>query len=412
MTKKLLIISYTFPPSNKVGGRRWAKFAKYLLRKNVDFKVLTSKNTDENGWVEDLEILKDRIDPISFNYPFYLGIVPNNLYEKIRYHLSLLFSKLKTDLNFYDKAVHGRKNLLSRTEYYIEKGYNNVIVTVAPFHLATHLCELIPKYPEVNFIVDFRDPWINNQTSYGYHSLSDSRKINEQISEKNVINSYNHVITVSESITNMLRKRYPESKTVFSTIPNGFDIDDIKYLKNDRREDDTIINLIFSGTLYDTAIENFEVFINLLVGLRREDEELYSSIRINFYGKFQLDDFKNPDIIKFNGVLSQNEINNEIFNSDACLLFLPDDMNYTFSTKFCEYVGRKKPIIVFSNEGLTSNFITNNKIGESFSRNSTVLDLIEKLKNIKYNKQNYYRKYNCDQFDIGKLSEKIYKLIN
>ena len=160
------------------------KFSKYLLKKNVDVKVLTSRNVNKNGWLKDLELLKGRIESISFNYPFYLGIVPNNFYEKIRYHLSLISSRLKTDLNFYDKAVHGRKVLLSRTEFYIKKGYNNVLVTVAPFHLATYLCELIPKYPEVNFMVDFRDPWIENQTSYGYYSLSDSRKANEQISEK------------------------------------------------------------------------------------------------------------------------------------------------------------------------------------------------------------------------------------
>ena len=132
---------------------------------------------------------------------------------------------------------------------------------------------------------------------------------------------------------------------------------------------------------------------------------------INFYGEYQLENINLPEIIKFNRALPEHEINDEIYNSDGCLLFLPDDMNYSFSTKFCEYVGRKKPIIVFSNLGITSNFIINNKIGESLSSSSTVLDFINILKNIKYNKNIYYKSFNSIQFDIDNLSEKIYKLI-
>ena len=51
------------------------------------------------------------------------------------------------------------------------------LVSVAPFHLATYVSEIILKYPKVNFIVDFRDPWVGNKTSYGYYSLNEKRKI-------------------------------------------------------------------------------------------------------------------------------------------------------------------------------------------------------------------------------------------
>ena len=38
-----------------------------------------------------------------------------------------------------------------KVEYYINLGYNNVLVSIAPFHLATYISEIIEKYPKVNF---------------------------------------------------------------------------------------------------------------------------------------------------------------------------------------------------------------------------------------------------------------------
>ena len=69
MSKKILIISYTFPPSSKVGGRRWVKFAKYFVKNNNDVRIITSKNKNESGWLKDYDYLKPRITEISFNYP-------------------------------------------------------------------------------------------------------------------------------------------------------------------------------------------------------------------------------------------------------------------------------------------------------------------------------------------------------
>ena len=211
MSKKILIISYTFPPSSKVGGRRWVKFAKYFVKNNNDVRIITSKNKNESGWLKDYDYLKPRITEISFNYPYYLGIIPKNLSQKVLYRLHLIWSKLKTSANFYDKAVHGEKELIKETKSFINRGYNNIIVTVAPFHLATHISKIISDYPQCNFIVDFRDPWIGNKTDYGYYSLSKFRQENERKSEQQVLNSFDHVVTVSKTMTDELTEKYPNS---------------------------------------------------------------------------------------------------------------------------------------------------------------------------------------------------------
>ena len=91
----------------------------------------------------------------------------------------------------------------------------------------------------------------------------------------------------------------------------------------------------------------------LLEQLKELDSDIYNTLIVNIYGSFNMRDASN--CIRFNGHVDSSEINNVIMNSNACLLFLSDDINFSFNTKFCEYIARKKPILIFSNNGPTLN---------------------------------------------------------
>ena len=408
MSKKILIISYTFPPSNQIGGRRWAKFAKYFLKNKNDVWIITSKNKNQFGWPNDHKYLKSRITKISFNYPYYLGIRPSNISQKIMYKLHLIWSKLNTNGNYYDKAIHGEKRLNKEIRSQINRGYNNIIVTVAPFHLATHVSNIISDYPNCNFIVDFRDPWIGNKTDYGFYSLSKFRQEFEKEAEKKVINSFNHVVTVSKKLTENLIKRYPNTNAKFHTINNGFDIDDMH--ENIHQPNDDIIRLIFSGNLYENAEKYFEKFIKLMEEIKVVDQELFNKIEINFFGNHFFPNITLENVY-FKGEVPNNEINKQLQKSDACLLFQTDDINYSFSTKFCEYISYEKPILLFSNHGFTGQFIENNKLGHSFTVQKNVHDFIHILKSVKNKKIDYYQNFLKNSFDLSYLFEKYVDLL-
>lgn len=408
MPKKILIISYTFPPSSKIGGRRWVKFAKYFIKNGCDVKVITSKNKNEFGWPNDYEFIKSSICEISFNYPYYLGINPKNISQKIMYRLHLFWSKMNTKFNYYDKAVHGETELIKKTISCLNEGYTNIVVTVAPFHLATHISKIVSKYPECNFIVDYRDPWIDNKTSYGYGLLSESRKLNEQKAEEKVVSSFDHVVTVSRKITNDLKEKYPKIDTCFHTIPNGYDTDDVSNsiisIKKDHK-----IRLVFSGTLYKEAEKYFNLLLSWLFEIKNHDIEFFHKLVVNVYGFSNITNASLENVY-FKGYVSNDKINNEIQKSDGCLLFLTDDINYSFSTKFCEYISYEKPIIVFSNDGYTGKYIEENKIGHSLSFKNNFNDFIKTLNSIKDNKLNYYSSFSKDSFDLTYLSQKYLEL--
>ena len=411
MQKKLLIVSYTFPPSKKVGGRRWSKFSKYLIKSNVDVRILTSSDNFRHEPSHDFDNLIDYID---FNYPKYLGINPSNMLEKVLYKFSLFYSKMVTNKNYYDKAVHGEKNLLKKVEYYINLGYNNVLVSIAPFHLATYVSDIILKYPEVNFIVDFRDPWVGNRTSYGYYSLNEKRKSIEKKSEKKVVERFNNIVTVSESITTVLKNKYPNSKAFFTTIPNGFDRDDYSNLELEKiKPSSPNIRLVFAGTFYNPAEKYLTLLSKWLEEIKAYKIEIYESLSIDFFGTINIQNsiFNNHKNVIFHGLKSKDVVYKEIIKSDGCLLFLTDDINYSFSSKFCDYIALKKPIIVFSNSGLTSKYIDENNIGYTFSFENSYIVFLEALINLKSKSSKFYLNYNSKPFDLKFITKNYLKIL-
>ena len=66
------------------------------------------------------------------------------------------------------------KILIPELEKKILNGYLNIIASAAPFRYLVELNELKRKYPKINLIADFRDPWVNNKIAYGYNELSNN----------------------------------------------------------------------------------------------------------------------------------------------------------------------------------------------------------------------------------------------
>ena len=75
----LLVISHYFPPVPGVGGRRWAKFVKYLSRKeNVNVYVVSAENTVKHvksSFEEELKDVDFKHLVLPSNYPKYLSFL-------------------------------------------------------------------------------------------------------------------------------------------------------------------------------------------------------------------------------------------------------------------------------------------------------------------------------------------------
>jgi len=232
--KKVLIITYYWPPAGGPGVQRWLKFVKYLREYQIEPIVYIPENPE-------YPILDNSLNK---EVPQNITILKHKIFEP--YFLAKLFSKKHTS-TISSGIIAGRKkqNLLQKLFLYIRGNFfipdarkfwvkpseeflsdyiskNNIstIITTGPPH-SLHLIGLgLKQKHELNWIADFRDPW----TQIGYHKklrLSNrSREKHLELEEK-VLSEANHIITTSFTTKAEFEKKTSRPITV---ITNGYDV--------------------------------------------------------------------------------------------------------------------------------------------------------------------------------------------
>ena len=83
----VLLISFYFPPYNRVGGRRWAKHCKYLKREGFNINVLCKNfENSTSSWDKDTFEYKKSITRIKLQEiktPYFKKELPKTILSKI-----------------------------------------------------------------------------------------------------------------------------------------------------------------------------------------------------------------------------------------------------------------------------------------------------------------------------------------
>ena len=383
MKKQVLIISFVFPPYPGIGGRRWAKFSKYLTELETEVFVLASENpfSTKSEWTKDIE--NSNVKRLPLKYPKALITFPKSFSGRINYKISKFFVQLFSKGNYYDKALFWQNQLLNEAKKIIElHDIKNVVISGAPFHLMHHSLTLKDWNSNLNLIVDFRDLWTDDVSMSALSSMSQRRLNVESKMELEVLNKADCVITVSDFMTKKLQQKANVRKAI--TIINGFDEHDFGSVKNTNNSDD-FFNFVFTGSLYKNIDSVFTPFCEAVQKIKINEPDLYGKLNFNFYGTSDVSNIElvkkmNLDCIHFHDSISLNHVFEKISRADYCMLFLNDTYSFSLSTKFCEYIGLRKSIVLFSKEGDASSFITSNKLGFWINPHNMYEDLVRLLK--------------------------------
>jgi hypothetical protein len=383
LKKQVLIISFVFPPYPGIGGRRWAKFSKYLTELETEVFVLASENpfSTKSEWTKDIE--NSNVKRLPLKYPKALITFPKSFSGRINYKISKFFVQLFSKGNYYDKALFWQNQLLNEAKKIIElHDIKNVVISGAPFHLMHHSLTLKDWNSNLNLIVDFRDLWTDDVSMSALSSMSQRRLNVESKMELEVLNKADCVITVSDFMTKKLQQKANVRKAI--TIINGFDEHDFGSVKNTNNSDD-FFNFVFTGSLYKNIDSVFTPFCEAVQKIKINEPDLYGKLNFNFYGTSDVSNIElvkkmNLDCIHFHDSISLNHVFEKISRADYCMLFLNDTYSFSLSTKFCEYIGLRKSIVLFSKEGDASSFITSNKLGFWINPHNMYEDLVRLLK--------------------------------
>jgi glycosyltransferase involved in cell wall biosynthesis len=352
---KITIVTYTFPPSNEIGGRRWAKLSQYLSKLGHDVGVICSDYGVDNKWY-DSDFKDIDINTLPKNYPDWLNGINLTFKQKCFYHLTILASRLFSKNNIFDKSIAWETPLLEILEtIYNKKGIDVLVMTGGPFSLLHYGTLFKEKHKEVKLVCDFRDQWTWGSL-YGMENLPTRQKSYQEFQETRVMEFADIISYSTQSIGDYLIKKYPQSAQNLYLLPHAFD--PIKFSKLDDTADRS--GFIYGGTIYD----GLEPIFNKLLKLLNKDNfnnfkwDIYTN---HSYPLLQIEKAKSK--IKLLPFIPEEDLFVKIKNAKAYLVFFPESEKDIISTKFCEIIYTQTPIIYVGEEGAVSKFIKEKKVG-------------------------------------------------
>lgn len=403
MENKVLIVSHTFPPASGVGGRRWAKYSKYLNKNKFTPYILTTKsNFNDSLWKEDIKEVKNIFNYRNF-FPKIISKTQLNFFDKIIYKAAILFLKIFTKGNYFDRVVFDKKEIISKIDYLLKKKeIKNLIVSGAPFNLLYYAALYKQKNPYINFVADLRDPWTWGQ-NYGITLINNRRKQFEKYKESFVVNTADTIFVATGVMYEYLIKTYPKMASKIKVLPHGFDSESIVPRNIPIELNCNKIRIAYLGELYD-GIRNY--FNAIAKSIEGENSPFY----IDFFSKTErYKDVFNQKLlvgkkVNYFPLIQSNELFNKIREYDFILIVHPEYAKDYISTKFYEILYSKTPIIYLSQRGITSQFIEETKSGifldldsvDSFFKNN---NMVKKFKYEEFQKIN--------KFDLNYLTQNI-----
>lgn len=376
--KKLLIITYYWPPAGGPGVQRWLKFVKYLPDFGIQPIVYIPENptypiVDEalvNEVSDKAIIVKHKIfEPYQLASFFSKnktkkissGIIPN---KKKQSFLDKTFLWIRGNLFIPDARVFWVKPSVEFLEKYILEHHIDTIVTSGPPH-SLHLIgfELKEKL-NVKWFADFRDPW----TTIGYHKalrLSKYAANKHKALEHKVLNAADTIIVTSK--TTKAEFQAITSKPI-AVITNGYDTEEVA-----KQTLDTKFSLAHIGSFLSER--NPLILWESLVELLHEIPDFKAHLEIKLIGAVSqevletISQYGLNEYVNNLGYVSHTEAIAHQRNSQVLLLIEIDsqDTKSIIPGKLFEYMVSDRPIVAIGpKDSDFAEIITNTNTGVFF----------------------------------------------
>jgi glycosyltransferase involved in cell wall biosynthesis len=383
--KKILIVTYYWPPSGGSGVQRWLKFVKYLHRAGWEPMVFTPENPSFT--TQDASLLKDVPASVEvLRFPIW---EPYELFGKLAAFVTgkriaqtdfvstgrqSFFQRISTwirgNLFIPDPRIFWVRPSVKFLSDLVLSNQINTIITTGPPH-SIHLIglRLKKKFPSVRWVADFRDPWSDwdllSTLSLTRWAWARHRKL-----ERRVLQQADRVITIAPF--HIKRLELLGGRPV-ELITNGFDDEDFAHLQKTRTSHFVIRHIGVVDELRDPR-----PFLEALNSLLATRTALRSVVRVEFIGNVNqaLVQWVEGDpllasVTSFRRYLPHNELLGVYASTDLLLLVLAHTAIApgNLPGKFFEYLASGTPILaVGPPQGDASAILQEAKAGAIFER--------------------------------------------
>lgn len=353
--KKVLIISYYWPPAGGPGVQRILKFSKFLPENGWMPIVIAPKNGTypaiDESMLDDIpdECLVIRTKTLE---PFAIynmlkgskGEVPvgtTGLQDKSR--VQKLSNYARANYFIPDARKFWKGYVVSAAKKIIKEHQIEAIITTGPPH-STHLAGLALKEKfQIPWIADFRDPW----TNIFYNSFlprTEKTEVKDLKLENSVVYGCDHLIVASPG----LEREFSDRKDAITTILNGFDQADISEATNPPTDKFT---LAYVGNLLPS--QSVDALWETLEELVQEQILTEDNFLLKITGKADpniLERLKKGaanSVLEIEGYVPHKEATQRMQGASLLLFVIPQDKNnkLILTGKLFEYLATRKPIL-------------------------------------------------------------------
>lgn len=429
--KKVLIITYYWPPSGGAGVQRWVRFVKHL--RSFGWEPVIYAPEDPNYALEDLSLVNEIPDDIKV-YKHKIREV-NNLFAK----LSPKKSKKDNKLYNLQQQKGANRSMFQKLAWFIrgnffipdarflwikpsarflspilEKENFDAVVSTGPPHSLHLIAEKLKKKHDFRWIADFRDPW----TSMDYMQemfLSKYAEKKHARLEKKVITSADEVVVVGKTMFNEFKDNYNvESEVIY----NGYE-------KNaDQVEGSHVLDEKFTIVHIGSFLKNrnCDDLWQELSNLCQENELFKERLELRLIGnvapnvmasieKYGLNENLNKmDYIPF------EETQKYLFGAQALLLPIDRIENAAFvlTGKLFEYLKSKRPILLLApSHGDAADIIQQCKAGYccGFDDKEEIKKSLLTMFNLYLENKNTVNSVNIERFSGYELTGKMAEVL-
>lgn len=360
--KRLLIISYYWPPTGGSGVQRWVKFSKYLPEHGWQPVIYTPENPERLAYDESLladipecaEVIRRRI------------VEPYGLYRK-------LFGRSGGEVNPLNSSGKSLKSKLSRVvrgnlfipdprvswvrcsvrflKKYLREHPVDAVVTTGPPQSMHLIGRGLKRSLGLPWIADFRDPW-TRMFYYKHLCLSKFADRKHHRLEQGVLDEADLVLAVSPPVRDDFQA---QTRTPVHLITNGYDEDDFPVREPGSRKDGKF-RIVHTGLF--AADGNPLKLWDALARRCREDEDFAQRLEIRLAGKTDapvLEAIRERGLgaqLVDLGYLPHSRVVQEQQEADLLILPLRHEPEYAkvLPGKIFEYIASGRPVLGIGQE--------------------------------------------------------------
>lgn len=358
--KRVLIITYYWPPSGGAGVQRWLKFAKYLPEFGWQPVIYTPSNpefpSEDPSLLKDVPVQAEIIrQPIREPYDYYRKLVGAGKGEKINTGFLTESERPKRTENL-SRWVRGNlfipdarkwwiKPSIAFLKQYLADHPVDAIVSTGPPHSMHRIALGVKRVTGLPWIADFRDPWTQIDFYQDLHLTRYANRTHHR-QEREVLEGAD-VVTGAWPSMQTLFYQHASPKRV-AVITNGYDPADVPAKTPDL---DAQFTLAHVGSF--SPARNPKALWQALQELKTTHPTLGQALRIKLAGKVDVSVRK--DIAAY-GLDSHLDVHDYIphaeigaFQASSRMLLLVANQaptaKWIIPGKVFEYFSAKRPIL-------------------------------------------------------------------